>query len=51
MALNDTRISSSDAAEPLEEALHLLDERLLNEAGHDANSDETEATIRLEVLK
>lgn len=51
MALNDTRLSFSDAAEPLEEALRLLDERLLNEAGQDAEFDETEAIIRLEVSR
>jgi len=50
MALNETQLSSGDAAEPLEEALRLLDERLLNDPGQDAGFDETEATIRLEVL-
>lgn len=51
MALNETRLSSGNAAEPLEEALRLLDKRLLNETGQDAEFDETEATIRLDVLK
>ncbi len=51
MALNDTRLSSGDAAEPLEEALHFLDERLLNGPGQDAGFDEIEVTMRLVVLE
>ncbi len=50
MALNESKFSSCDAAEPLEEALRLLDQRPLDEPGQDAEFDETEATIRLEIL-
>jgi len=50
MALNETRLSSCDAAEPLEGALRLLEERLLNEPHQDTESDEMEATIQLEIV-
>jgi len=43
MALNESKVSSCDVAEPLEEALCLLDQRLLNEPGQDAEFDEIEA--------